>query len=51
MNEERVDVDVVEVHTEGFEDYTGKSVDVFRDGAHIRERPGMYRDCITSFMN
>jgi DNA gyrase subunit B len=40
MNEETREV--VEVQVPAFEDYTGKSVDVYRDGAHIRERPGMY---------
>src|SRR5947199_6334225 len=39
MNEERIEI---EVQPHAFEEYTGESVDVYRDGAHIRERPGMY---------
>src|ERR1700704_178014 len=39
MSEEHIEV---EVQPKAFEEYTGESVDVFRDGAHIRERPGMY---------
>src|SRR5438874_2086825 len=39
MNEDRIEI---EVQPQAFEEYTGESVDVYRDGAHIRERPGMY---------
>jgi DNA gyrase subunit B len=48
MTEERTPVVVTEpaavngTHEDGRESYTGESVQVLRDAAHIRQRPGMY---------
>jgi DNA gyrase subunit B len=42
MSEPIVTVDPVQPVTDGSADYTGGSVQILRDSAHIRQRPGMY---------